>query len=95
MPILRHWIFSLVLLAWSLVAMAATVDINQADAKLLATLDGIGPQKAATIVAYREANGPFRSIDDLAKVKGIGAATVAKNRDKMSVSEAASGTDSK
>ena len=87
MSILRHWLFSLVLLAWSLVAMAATVDINQADAKLLVTLSGIGPQKAAAIVAYREANGPFHSIDDLAKVKGIGSAIVDKNRDNISVSE--------
>jgi competence protein ComEA len=85
MSILRHCLFTLVLLAWSLVAMAASVNINQADAKLLATLNGVGPQKAAAIVAYRDANGPFHSIDDLAKVKGIGAATVDKNRDKITV----------
>lgn len=82
---LRHWIISLVLLAWSLGAIAATVNINQADAKQLATLDGIGPSKAEAIVAFRDANGPFKSIDDLAKVKGIGAATVAKNRDKITI----------
>jgi competence protein ComEA len=90
MSILRHCLFTLVLLAWSLVAMAASVNINQADAKLLATLDGVGPQKAAAIVAYRDANGPFHSIDDLAKVKGIGAATVDKNRDKISITVPAS-----
>jgi len=94
MSILRHCLFTLVLLAWSLVAMAAAVNINQADAKLLATLDGVGPQKAAAIVAYRDANGPFRSVDDLAKVKGIGAATVDKNRSMISVSTPA-GTASK
>lgn len=90
MSILRHCLFTLVLLVWSLVAMAAAVNINQADAKQLATLDGVGPQKAAAIVAYRDANGPFRSIDDLAKVKGIGAATVDKNRDKISITVPAS-----
>jgi competence protein ComEA len=83
---LRHILVSLFLLLWSLVVMAASVDINQAGAKLLATtLDGVGPQKAAAIVAYRESNGPFRKIEDLAKVKGIGAATVAKNREKIFV----------
>lgn len=87
MSILRYGLFSLVLLVWSLVVMAAPVDINQADAKQLATLNGIGPQKAAAIVAYRDTNGPFRSINDLAKVKGIGAATVDKNRDNLVASE--------
>lgn len=90
MILLRHWVISLVLLAWSLAAAAASMDINQADAKQLASLDGIGPQKAAAIVAYREANGPFHSVDELAKVKGVGAATVAKNRDRISVAETAS-----
>ena len=39
--------------------------------------------KAAAIVAYRETNGPFRSIDELANVKGIGTKTVEKNRTNL------------
>ncbi|MBS4030142.1 MAG: ComEA family DNA-binding protein [Clostridiales bacterium] len=52
------------------------VNINEATAAQLETLPGIGPAKAAAIISYREANGPFRSVDDLAAVGGIGAKTV-------------------
>jgi competence protein ComEA len=52
------------------------VNINEATAAELETLPGIGPAKASAIVSYREANGPFRSVDDLAAVAGIGAKTV-------------------
>lgn len=48
------------------------VDINSADAALLDTLPGIGPSTAAKIVADREANGPFASVEDLGRVTGIG-----------------------
>ena len=62
------------------------VDINSADAATLAlALDGIGMAKAQEIVAYRELNGDFESVEDLADVKGIGDATIAKNRDKIIV----------
>lgn len=62
------------------------VDINSADAATLAlALDGIGMAKAQEIVTYRELNGEFKSIDELAQVKGIGEATIAKNRDRIIV----------
>jgi competence protein ComEA len=68
-------------------AAAGTVDLNVANAtELAAALDGVGQSKAEAIVDYREANGPFRTVDDLALVKGIGAATIDRNRDKLSVS---------
>ena len=57
------------------------LDINSADAAAIAAaLDGVGLTKAQEIVAYREMFGSFRSVDELADVKGIGAATVEKNR---------------
>lgn len=60
------------------------VNINTADA---ATLDrvlvNVGPAKAQEIVAYRKTNGPFRTIDQLALVKGIGLKTIEKNRDRI------------
>lgn len=63
---------------------AEKVNINTADA---ATLDrvlvGIGPSKAEAIVVYRKQNGAFRSADQLASVKGIGLATIEKNRDRI------------
>jgi len=69
------------------VDMARTqVDINTADAETLAmALDGIGLAKAREIVAYREQNGEFKSVEDLEQVRGIGPATIARNRDRIVV----------
>ncbi len=53
-------------------APAGPIDLNAADAALLDTLPGVGPSTAAKIVADREANGPFASVDDLGRVTGIG-----------------------
>jgi competence protein ComEA len=76
-------LFAAALLVFSLGAMAADpVNVNSADAATLAdAIDGIGPVKAAAIVAYRETHGPFKTVDDLLLVKGIGEATLEKNRD--------------
>lgn len=62
------------------------VDINRADVKELSALKGVGTKKAGAIIEYRTANC-FKSIDELAKVKGIGKKTVEKNRDNLSASE--------
>lgn len=67
----------------------AAVDVNAADAGALETLPGIGPSKAQAIIAYRTANGPFKSIDDLDKVDGIGPSTLANLRDQVSFGAAA------
>ena len=70
----------------SLPASAGPVDINTADAAALASaMNGVGEKKAATIVAYRETHGPFQRVEDLSNVKGIGASTVEKNRENLSV----------
>lgn len=72
-------------IAMALPAFAATpVNINKADAQTIAaSLDGIGLAKAQAIVAYRTAHGAFKSVDDLANVKGIGAKTLSRNRDAI------------
>lgn len=68
-------------LLFSTPVFAAPVNINTADAEAIATgLSGIGQAKAQAIVAYREANGSFKQVDDLALVKGVGEKTVEKNR---------------
>ena len=54
------------------------VNINTADEKGLTALSGIGPGTAKKIMDYRNTNGPFTSIEDLKKVKGIGDATFKK-----------------
>jgi competence protein ComEA len=67
-------------------ALAGPVDVNTADAATLsAELQGVGLSKAEAIVEYREANGPFKSADDLILVKGIGERTIEINRENILV----------
>ena len=85
-------LLSMLLLAGGAFA-ADKVDINSADAaQLEKSLVGIGPSKAEAIVEYRKANGPFKSADELALVKGIGLKTVERNRDLIAVGAARAGT---
>ena len=61
-----------------------TVNINQASAEELAdVMTGVGIKKAQVIVKYRDKNGAFKSVDQLIEVKGIGPATIEKNRHKL------------
>lgn len=59
------------------------INVNTADAALLAELPGIGEVKAAAIVEDRQANGPYASADDLVRVSGIGEGTVANLADQV------------
>lgn len=74
------------------VAQAQAVDINTATATELATIKGIGPKKAEAIVKYRNEHGAFQSVDDLMKVPGIKAKTLANIKDQVSVGGAAGTT---
>ena len=66
------------------------VDINTASAaELNQVLVNVGPSKAQAIIEHRQANGPFKSVEELALVKGIGLKTVERNRDLI---EARAGT---
>jgi len=82
-------IFCLLFLFSSLVLAADSIDINTASADELAlAIKGVGPAKAAAIVAHREKHGPFASIDDLALVQGIGEKTVQMNRETLTIGSA-------
>lgn len=61
------------------------VNLNQAGAEELQKLPGIGPKIADEIVKYREANGPFKSAEDLINVKGIGAGKFQKIKQRVTV----------
>jgi competence protein ComEA len=61
------------------------IDLNTATVDELDTLPGIGPTTAAAIVQHRTANGPFRSVEELIDVRGIGEAKLAQLRDLVSV----------
>lgn len=62
------------------------LDLNTADETALSGLPGIGPVRAAAIVAYRQAHGPFTAVEELTAVPGIGNATLEKLRPRVKVS---------
>ena len=70
---------------WCGLSLAA-VNVNTASVSELESLPGIGPAKAQAIVDYRKANGAFKSVDDLKKVKGIGDGILNKLKAEASVS---------
>ncbi|MGP8290101.1 ComEA family DNA-binding protein [Vreelandella zhanjiangensis] len=71
----------------ALAQSVAPINVNTADAELLAELPGIGPSRAEAIIKEREANGEFESIDDLTRVSGLGEATVDRMRDQITLDE--------
>ena len=74
----------LIFSGWAL----AAININTATLQELEALNGIGPVKAQAIIDHRKANGPFKSVDQLKDVKGVGDATFDKIKGDVSVSGA-------
>jgi competence protein ComEA len=66
-------------------APAAPIDLNTATLEQLDTLDGVGPATAQKILAYRQAHGGFRSVDELDQVSGIGPKKLAALRGRVRV----------
>ncbi|MDH3694870.1 MAG: ComEA family DNA-binding protein [Gammaproteobacteria bacterium] len=67
-------------------AFAGPVNVNTANANSLAdNIKGVGSKIAAKITSYREANGPFATVDELQQVKGVGPKTIEKNRDVLNI----------
>lgn len=88
MKLFRLLLTALMLGLFSVASIAGEVNINTADASALSdNLKGVGPKIAQAIVDYRKQHGPFKTIDDLANVKGIGLKTVSRNRDTIVVSK--------
>jgi competence ComEA-like helix-hairpin-helix protein len=85
--------FLVLLIFWGCVFLAPTfsfaapaqVNLNTATAEQLETLPGIGPDLAQRILDYRTDNGPFKTIEGLLNVKGIGDGKFAKLRDQITV----------
>jgi comEA protein len=67
---------------------AEKVNINSASADQLVALPGIGPSYAQRIVEYREKNGPFKRLEDILNVRGIGEKTFEKIRDHITIGAA-------
>lgn len=66
----------------------AAVNINTATQSELEAVKGVGPAKAKAIISYREANGGFKTLDELDNVKGFGKASVDKLKGELSVGAA-------
>ena len=66
-------------------AGGSLVNLNTADLSQLLTLPGVGDVKAQAIISFREANGGFKSVDDLKNVSGIGDATVQKLKEYVTI----------
>lgn len=84
---IKSLFMALTILLFTVVTAWAALNINTAGQEQFQALPGIGPAKAAAIIEYRSANGPFSSVDDLAKVKGIGAKTLDGLRNDLSVTD--------
>ncbi len=63
----------------------AAVNINTATQSELEAVKGLGPAKAQAIIQHREANGNFKSLDELDNVKGFGKASIDKMKGELSV----------
>lgn len=78
--VLLSWVYVFCLLTSTLAFADNTqVNINTASVEELQQIKGIGQKRAEAIVAYREAHGPFVTVEDLMEVKGIGDATLSRN----------------
>jgi competence protein ComEA len=82
----KHLILAAALALPAFAQAAQPVDINTASAEeLAAALNGVGLSRAQAIVDFRNSNGPFAAVEELAQVKGIGDKLVQRNRDALMV----------
>lgn len=87
MKLIKALFVTVMLLSGGL-AWAGSVNINTADAAALADgLNGVGIKKAQAIVEYRKKHGAFKSINDLANVKGISDKLIEKNKDNITLGQ--------
>ena len=80
-------LYKSVLVLAGLIALPAfaAVNINTATQSELEVVRGLGPAKAKAIIVYRDANGNFKSLDELDNVKGFGKASIEKLKEELSV----------
>ena len=87
MEIFKKTLLAICLLIPTLL-FAEVVNINTADKDtLMSAIKGVGEKRAEAIIAYRKQNGPFKSIEELVEVRGIGASTVEANMENLSIED--------
>ncbi len=78
---------------WTPSGAQTPIDVNQANARTLAkTMVGVGLRRAQAIVDYRAQNGPFKSLKELTRVRGIGRRTLERNHGRLTVMTAGEAT---
>jgi competence protein ComEA len=87
MDILRKTLAVLLFCYSTLVFAAQAININTADKATLMSIKGVGESRAEAIIAWREKNGPFKSVDQLKDVQGIGQAILDSNRENLTVKD--------
>lgn len=85
MKLLQTFLLTITLL-FSYTAFADKININTATAEEISSaMSGIGESKARAIVEYRKNNGKFKTLESIQEVDGVGAKTLEKNRDKITL----------
>lgn len=84
---MNKWILGMLLLLGYGVQALAAVNINTASEQELRAIKGVGAEKARAIVEYRDAYGPFKTVDDLKNVKGFGEKSVARLKPLVTTGE--------
>ena len=77
--------FTFMMAAPVIAATDGKININTASIEELTQLHKIGPKTAERIVAYRNAHGPFKTVDDLKNVKGVGDRIMELNKNRITV----------
>ena len=85
MDIFRKTLLTTLVFIPSLLIAGEMININTAGKESLMSIKGVGEKRAEAIITWREKNGPFKSVDDLAGISGIGKAIVDVNRDSLTV----------
>ena len=85
---MKKWIGGMLILAGLIsFPVFAAVNVNSAPQSELEAVKGLGPAKAKAIITYREANGSFKTLDDLDNVKGFGKASIEKLKGELTIGQ--------
>lgn len=87
MELLKKCILVIFLMLPAILYAGGAVNINTADKETLMSIKGVGERRADAIIQYREKNGPFTNIEQLAEIRGIGQSLVDVNRDTLVVKD--------